>query len=453
MFSKIKKIFKNDNKKPHLLIVGDNLKFIEHAVKYLEKDYEIKTRVIQKNDNLDSSKNKNILDWADIIFCEWMQSYVEWFSKNVKKDQKLFIRAHKYEASLSYGHNIDFNNVTGVITINYFLLEIFSNIFSIPREKMFVLNNIVETSIYSKNKTPDYRKNIALVGYVPNWKGYHRALEIINHLNKHDDFKLYLFGKDWCELDWVKNDKTQFEYLDKCEEYIEEHDLSKYIIKQGWVDRTNMFSNIGYVLSVSDIEGSHLSPTESNADLTMSLILNWPGASYVHPPEIIFESIDDIEAYILDTYDNDEKYMETVKFLNNYCVAEFGEEYFVNGLKHIFSMEKTDNNNFSISLEKIKNEYIENNEINQEKLLNDFDNSFIAYNETEIQKIIKNNSKSNIRIFLSKDFETYKIKNIYQKYASINVAIYSIHFLENLDEAEEFIRLINKYHRSDKKLK
>lgn len=262
------------------------------------------------------------------------------------------------------------------------------------------MNNIVETSIYSKNKKPDYRKNIALVGYVPTWKGYLRSLEILNELNEYDNFNLYLFGKDWYDIDWVINNKNHFEYMKKCEYFIEEHDLEGRIIKKGWTERSDMFSDIGFVLSVSDIEGSHLSPTEAFADLSLSVILNWPGASYVYPSEIIFDNTDSMVEYILNTYNNDEKYLKTAKYLNEYCINEFSEEYLVKGLNKIFEKENHDTNSPIMSLNKIKNEYIENNKLNQEKLLNQIPNSFIVENEYELDEILKNNPKDKLQIFI-----------------------------------------------------
>ena len=214
-----------------------------------------------------------------------------------------------------------------------------------------------------------------------------------------------------------------------------------------------MFSNIGFVLSVSDIEGSHLSPTEAFADLTLSVLINWPGSSYIYPKEIIFNNNEDIVSYILDTYKNEKKYLKTAKFLNEYCINEFSEEYFVNGLNKIFLNETSNRNSFFLSLKEINEEFIENNKINKEKILNQIPNSFIVENEHEINEIIKNNQNKNIEIFLSDKIENYKIKNFYQKYASEHVNIYSIYFLEHLNEAEEFLKRLNKYHNSNKKLK
>lgn len=417
-------------KKPHLLIAGVDLKFIKQSIRYLEKYYEIRIDEWDWNPNEVSKESKDLLKWADIILCEWMEYYTPWYSNNVSKKQKLFIRAHKYEITLDYGKQINYDNVCGVITINYFLLEIFSNVFKIPREKMFFLNNMVETSIYENIKNPDYRKHIALVGYAPSYKGYQRALEILNQLKDIDNFKLYLFGKDFTQMHW-KNDENEIAYFKNCDEYTSSHGLNDIIVKKNWVERHGMFSDIGYVLSLSDLEGSHLSPTEAFADSTVSLLLKWPGIEYIYPEEIIFNDITDIVTFIKDTYNTDD-YMKIASKLKDYCIREFGEDYFVNGLRDIFSNKS---NVSSKTYTSFKNA--------------EFENSFIADDEDEIADIIKSNTSRKIQIILSENFKNHEIKNIYSKYASQNVLIYSKYFYENIGDAEKFIELCNRYHGSN----
>lgn len=324
--------------KPRLIIAGLDLKFIKPALKYLEPYYEIKIDDWTDRSAGDIESSEKLLPWADIVFCEWMLFYAGWYSHNITKHQKLFIRAHKYEISLDEPYSIDFNNVTKVITVNYFFLELFSNVFSIPREKLAILNNFVETNIYSGEKTDDYRYNLAIVGYSPIWKGYRRGLEILNNLKQKDDkFKLYLIGKDFTDFPWAVNDPVNVNYFNACEKFIEEHNLEDSVIKCGWIDRKDMFSNIAYVLSLSDVESFHLSPAESFADSTIGLFLNWEGVDYIYPKEIIFDNLQDISNFILDSYDNDEKYLKTAEELKNYTNIEFSEDYFVNNLINIFN--------------------------------------------------------------------------------------------------------------------
>ncbi len=430
VFPKFKNFLKLKQNKPHLLIAGVDLKFISPAIKYLEKYYEVKVDEWGWDVNREvSRKSRDLLKWADIIFCEWMEYYAPWYSQNVSPNQKLFIRAHKYEITLDYGHLINFDNVCGVITINYFLLEIFSNVFTIPREKMFILNNIVETSIYSNIKDAEYTKHIALVGYAPSYKGYFRALTILNKLKKHDDFKLYLYGKDYTQMHW-RNDPSQVEYFEMCEDFAKKNDLESSIICEGWVERKNMFKNIGYVLSLSDLEGSHLSPTEAFADSTISLLIDWPGVEYVYPKELIFRNMDDIVRYILDSYSDEKKYENTASRLKNYCVSEFGEEYFVDGIMKIFSTNNTSGCN---TITRFKG--------------HDFSDAVLIHEEDEIPEIINDNK--NKSLLLSRDIDNHKIKNIYQKFSSSNINIYSQNFYDNIDDAFKFIELCNKYHKSN----
>lgn len=428
-FNKLKNVLNPKVKKPHLLIAGVDLKFILPAVKYLEKHYEVKVDEWGWNRNKKASeKSIELLKWADIILCEWMEYYVPWYSQNVGDNQKLFIRAHRYEITLEYGHSINFENVTGIITINYFLLEIFSNVFKIPREKMFVLNNIVETSIYGNIKTEDFRKHIALVGHAPSYKGYKRALMILNRLKEHDDFKLYLFGKDYTEMHW-KSNPEQVKYFEECDEFIFENDLADSIVNKGWVERKDMFGDIGYVVSLSDIEGSHLSPSEAFADSTVSLLIGWPGVEYVYPKEIIFNGPEDIADFILDTY-SDDAYFDFSSSLKEYCIQEFGEKSFVDALNGVFNKN---NSNKSQTVVSFKNP--------------DFRNAVLVDSEEDVERIIESNEK--VSLILSEKIENHRIKNIYQKYASSNVNIYSKHFFDNLDDAYRFIELCNKIHNSD----
>ena len=431
LLDNFKNVFSRKHKKPHLLIAGVDLKFITHAIKYLEKYYEVRVDEWGWNRNKKVSKKSiDLLKWADIILCEWLEYYTPWYSQNLRNNQKLFIRAHRYEITQEYGHLVNYDNVCGIITINYFLLEIFSNVFRIPREKMFILNNIVETSIYSDSKNEDYKRHIALVGYAPSYKGYFKALDILNKLRAVDDFKLYLFGKDYTEMHW-KSDPGQINYFNKCEEFIQENDLEDHIVGRGWVSRQDMFQDIGYVLSLSDIEGSHLSPTEAFAASTISLLIDWPGVEYVYPKEIIFRDGDGIVADILDTYSDSNKYSKMAEKLKDYCSEEFGEKYFVEGLKDIFSY---DLNNEVKTVISFKNP--------------DFKNAVLINDESEISDAIdKNDGK--ISLMISKDIDDNRIKNIYWEFASKNVRIYSQNFFDNLDKAYEFIDLCNEIHKSN----
>ena len=443
---KINSILKSENKeKTHLLIAGTDLKFIKSAIPYLNEYFEVKTDDFsgRLNENPIRKESYNLLKWADIVFCEWMESYAVWYSNNIGENQKLFIRAHKYEIAKLHGHNINFDNVDGVITINYFLLELFSNIFSIPREKMFYLNNIIESSIYSSDKQGDYLHNIALVGSVPRLKGLLRALKLLNQLKENDDkFKLHIFGKTKKDLKWM-NTPVENEYYDKCDRFIEENNLSDSVIYHGWTERSEMFNNIGFVLSLSDLEGSHLSPTEAFQASTLSVLRKWPGINYIYPKHLIFDDIDEMSEFILNISKNEHEYKKLAAPLKRYVHDNFGEDYFVNNLIRIFN-SKTGPKTMPFSLIEFEKNYLDdNNKIIEKKILNDFENSYIVNSKKEIEEIISKNERSTI--FLSDKIDVFEIKDYYQKYKDENTIIYSIYFLEHIDEARQFAKAISEF--------
>ena len=116
--------------------------------------------------------------------------------------------------------------------------------------------------------------------------------------------------------------------------------------------------------------------------------------------------------------------------LKKYCIEEFGEEYFVNGLKKIFNK---DNLNKNTSFASFKSP--------------DFKKAILINSEEEIPEVIGNHEE--ISLIISKDIESSRIRNIYQKFATPDVRIYSQNFFDNIDEAFRFIELCKEIHKSD----
>jgi poly(ribitol-phosphate) beta-N-acetylglucosaminyltransferase len=323
-----------DASKKRLLITGYDLKFIKPVIKYLEDDYNVQVDEWTGHNEHNEKNSKLSLNWADIIFCEWLLGNSVWYSNNKMNHQKLLIRAHKFEAKREFGNKIDYKKVDGVITVSYYYLELFHNTFKIPREKMILLSNYVETDIYSGIKTEDYQHNLAIVGYIPKWKGLLKGLKIIKMLKESDkEYKLYLIGKDYKEVEWVWNNPEDKSYFLKCEEYIKENNLKDSIIRKGWIEQADMFSNIGYILSVSDIESFHLAPAEGLCDNTLALLLDWTGVEYVYPEDIIFTNIDDIKNIIISTHNDNRLYDKTLTKMKDYIIDEYDIKKFVTKLK------------------------------------------------------------------------------------------------------------------------
>lgn len=323
------------NSKRRILISGYDLKFVCPLIKYFKNDYEVKVDEWIGHNNHDKQKSSNMLKWADIIWCEWMLGNAVYYSNKKDKNQRLVIRAHRFEIDREFGYDINWNNVDMVFAVGYYYYEQFIAKFSIPREKVRLLSNYVEGNIYNTQKENDYKFNIGIVGILPRRKGFLRGLKILNNLLKIDKrFKLYIMGKKYDEVSWIKNNPVENEYYDKCEKYIKDNKLIDNVVYGGFVERSKLYDNLAYVLSLSDNEkpeSFHLAPAEAACSGSVGMTLNWPGVEYIYPKDEIYKSLDEICDEIIKCYKDENYYKnKAYKFKNfihrNYNIDRFMKE-------------------------------------------------------------------------------------------------------------------------------
>ena len=324
--------------KRRLLINGYDLKFVLPLVKYLEKDFNIKVDEWKGHNLHDQKQSEELLAWADIIWCEWMLGNAEFYSKRKHKHQRVIIRAHRFELYREFGNNIDWNKVDMVFTVGYYYFEQFIERFNIPRGKMHLLSNYIEDSIYDTDKNDGYRFNVGLVGILPKRKGYLKGLEILDKLVKKDSrYKLYIMGKNFDKVDWIKNNPAEKNYFEECERYIVEHGLEEHVIYGGFVEREKLYGNLGYVLSLSDSEAPesfHLAPAEAACSGSMGMLLNWPGVEYIYPQDVVYEDIGKIADDIYKATFDDEYYVQKVQTLRKYVLDNYSLEKFLKILEY-----------------------------------------------------------------------------------------------------------------------
>lgn len=290
--------------KPRLLIAGHDLKFIKIAVPYLEKYYQVKLDEWTGHDSHDLEKSKELLKWAEIIFCEWLLGNAVWYSKNKKPTQKLIIRMHRFEITRDFGDKVDQSKVDRYFTVSVYIYEEFIRRFGFERQKMRLIPNLLEVDNYliSDNKNKVY--NLAMIGILPSRKGFLKALKLLKSLLEHDlNYSLSVFGKLPNELSWVKNNPIEKQYFDNCEQYILENNIHNHVHMKGWVDVRNELKDIGFVLSMSETgelpESFHIAPADGFASGGQGVLLHWAGVEYIYPEDFIFDSVEDMKQYIL----------------------------------------------------------------------------------------------------------------------------------------------------------
>lgn len=291
--------------KLRLLIAGHDLKFIKSAVPELEEFFQVRVDEWQSERVFDEETTRKYLDWAQVVWSEWMTYAAEWFSRNVRPSQKLIVRCHFYELTRDSGFKMDRDRISAVVAIALHTYEDLIDKFELPRHKVHLIPNYYAVDSYRVRSRDWDPFALALIGSVPRRKGLHRALEILKKLRDVDErYTLTIFGKRFTDFGWVNGVESERQYYEACEEYVAEHGLAGAIIYPGWSDIRTELSKFGCVLSTSDFEGSHVAPGEAFCSEIPMAVLNWRGAEYVYPNEFIYKDVDEIVGAIIDVAKN-----------------------------------------------------------------------------------------------------------------------------------------------------
>ena len=291
-------------RKLRLLIAGYDLKFITPIVPALQDHYQVQIDEWTGHNIHDVEKSKRLLGWADLVHCEWLLGNSVWYSRHIKPEQRLITRMHRFELTRDFGHSIDREKTDRIISIAPATMEQMQQRFAFDREKIRYIPNAVDIDSFRQSDDPSKVFRLAMVGILPSLKGYHRALQLLHELRQIDDrYTLTVFGKRPDELTWIANDTSERKYYKQCDRFARETGIESAVAYSGWVKTSEHLGNYGFILSLSDLEGSHQAVAEGYAAGSISLILPWVGAKYLYPERFIMPDIFEMRDYILQCRD------------------------------------------------------------------------------------------------------------------------------------------------------
>lgn len=325
--------------RPRMLVAGHDLKFMQPAELELSKYFELRYDKWDSHTAHDEGKSKKLLEWAEVIWCEWMLGNSIWYSQHKRNDQKLIFRMHRQELATNYAESINFEKVDLVIVVStlFFerLLERFPNI---PRNKVRLIPNYIDVDEYKKDWHPDRLFTLAMIGILPSKKNLHIGLEILKELRKIDArYKLLIYSKKPKDLPWLARNKEEMAYFDECEQYIKKYNLNSCVVFKGHCDLKQVLAEhkVGYVLSLSEsvielpgFESFHLAIADGFASGGVGLIKKWAGCEYVYQSHIIKNDVDQLVSSIASLSLNESEYKKLsllgLEFIRNeYSLQEF----------------------------------------------------------------------------------------------------------------------------------
>ncbi|WP_345976584.1 glycosyltransferase [Sulfurimonas sp. HSL3-7] len=318
-----------------VLFAGHDLKFVERLMaQFANGGYTVLVDKWQGHNKHDEAKSRELLERADIIFCEWCLGNAVWYSHNKLPFQKMFIRFHRQEIETGYPAQVDYaavDKMTFIVphmqrkTIAQYALKQYA-------DKFIYIPNYVDTAELDQPKTEDARFNLGIVGIVPRMKRFDRALDILEGLRKKDKrYQLFVKGKLAKEYPWMLNRPDEMKYYEEQEKRIESSPYLKGAVHYDGFskDMGSWFSKIGYILSPSDFEGSHLSVAEAMASGSSPVIIKWDGADEIYPKENCFDHIPEAVNHILQETDVSfsDAILESKEFVQEFDLSEIHDQW------------------------------------------------------------------------------------------------------------------------------
>ncbi|SHK08389.1 Glycosyltransferase involved in cell wall bisynthesis [Geosporobacter subterraneus DSM 17957] len=293
-----------------LLFAGHDMKFAKLLVDYFKssKDYEVQIDKWKNTFQHNPSDSLMYLEWADVIICEWAVGNAVWYSKHKRSDQVLLVRMHRFEITTPYPKQFNLENIDKIVTIAPHTTSDFIEKFNIPPHKFIMINSLIDTKKFDLEKIENPQYNLGILGYCPSLKRLDRALDLFENLwSKDQRYRLYVKGKSPQEIPWIWENINERRYYDAIFERVNSSQWRESVVFEDWTDNVHdWFRKIGFILSVSDLEGSHVAVSEGMASGSIPILLNWRGADKIYPSQFIFPSTEDAAQYISRLAENDQ---------------------------------------------------------------------------------------------------------------------------------------------------
>ncbi len=292
-----------------VVLAGHDLKFAAELIDILQMRPDIDLRFDRwaALAEHDEAVSREMLEWADVVICEWAGHNAVWYSTHKRPDQRLIVRLHRFELTAPWIDKIDIDRVDALITVSPYYQQLVRESKPWPENRIHCIPNSLNALDLDRPKRAGAEHALAIVGIVPFLKRPDRALNLLDALLEHDsEFVLHIKGRMPWEYPWIWNKPAEREpYLDFFARIGQTPGLTEHVVFAPFSpDMANWLRGIGWVLSPSTLESFHLAPAEGMA--SGSLPLFWPrdGVEMIFGEDYLFQSTEAMARFVLDTMED-----------------------------------------------------------------------------------------------------------------------------------------------------
>lgn len=276
-----------------VVIASHDFKFMGELVDALERDprVELEKDVWSSLHEHDEKRSRKLVDWADVVLCEWCGPSVRWYAQNKRAGQRLISRLHGFElrGPGPWMKEIDWQVVDELIFVSQHYEERARERLPLQSTTTRVIPNAIDLVDFDREKLFGAQFHIGLVGYVPFLKRPDKAISFFEELLEIDDrYILHVRGRAPWEYphEWKKPLQKQL-YLDFFSSIASSERLREHVVFEDFgPDMASWFRKIGVVLSPSDVESFHLAPAEGMASRAVPIVWQREGSKSIFGPYV-----------------------------------------------------------------------------------------------------------------------------------------------------------------------
>ena len=253
-----------------LAVVSHDFKFMGEVMDHFFRDPRLAVKVdgwesLHKHD---TNWSRQLVEWADVVICDWAGPSAVWYSKNKRRGTRLFVRLHAFELRGGWMPDVDWDAVDKVIFVSELYRQKAIDLLGLDVNKTEVIPNAIDWADFDRSKLEGSEYNIGLVGIVGFGKRPDRALDCLENLLEYDPkYRLFIKSRPPWEYPYEWNRPLQRQlYLEFFSRIRGSDRLKNAVVFEDFSpDIASWFRKIGFVLSPSAFESFHLAPAEGMA--------------------------------------------------------------------------------------------------------------------------------------------------------------------------------------------
>lgn len=287
-----------DGEPVHIGILGHKLSFIDE----LGRDLGRRTGSTVELDewkNLgapsDVRQSQRVMARSDVVIGEWGRPNNVWIQNHASPDKRLIVRVHRYEVTTDFPYAIDMDRFDAAVVIVPWVGRALVQKFGWPAEKIVYIPNYVNADYFRRPKLPGAEHTLGIVGITPDLKRLDLALDLLAALRAQDlRYALRVRGQlPTAHVHWSTNPLIP-EQWGKILFRLRTDPLLRNAVSfdEPGRDMAAWLEGIGVILSMSDLEGSHVALAEGAASGALPIARPWPGIRTLWPSDFIFDDMD-----------------------------------------------------------------------------------------------------------------------------------------------------------------